>query len=62
MVGPLEITGGDDAAQSSGWCFVRSGAAIDICLDGRSLKSREVMLALRHREPLRQETDSREGS
>jgi DNA repair protein RecO (recombination protein O) len=30
-------------------------AAIDVCLDGRSLKSREVMLALRHREPLRQE-------
>jgi len=26
-------------------------AAIDVCLDGRSLKSREVMLALRHREP-----------
>jgi DNA repair protein RecO (recombination protein O) len=26
-------------------------AAIDACLDGRSLKSREVMLALRHREP-----------
>ena len=25
-------------------------AAIDACLDGRSLKSREVMLALRHRE------------
>jgi recombinational DNA repair protein (RecF pathway) len=37
-------------------------AAIDVCLDGRSLKSREVMLALRHREPLRQETGSREGS
>jgi len=38
-------------------------AAIDVCLDGRSLKSREVMLALRHREPLRQEpvTGSREG-
>jgi DNA repair protein RecO (recombination protein O) len=31
-------------------------AAIDVCLDGRSLKSREVMLALRHREPLRQES------
>ena len=31
-------------------------AAIDACLDGRSLKSREVALALRHREPL----DSRE--
>lgn len=31
-------------------------AAIDICLDGRTLKSREVMLALRHREPLRQES------
>jgi len=30
-------------------------AAIDVCLDGRALKSREVMLALRHREPLRQE-------
>lgn len=29
-------------------------AAIDVCLDGRTLKSREVMLALRHREPLRQ--------
>jgi DNA repair protein RecO (recombination protein O) len=27
-------------------------AAIDECLDGRSLKSREVALALRHREPL----------
>ena len=27
-------------------------AAIDACLDGRSLKSREVALALRHREPL----------
>ena len=27
-------------------------AAIDVCLDGRSLKSREVMLALRQREPL----------
>ena len=26
-------------------------AAIDACLDGRSLKSREVMLALRRREP-----------
>jgi DNA repair protein RecO (recombination protein O) len=26
-------------------------AAIDACLDGRSLKSREVMLALHHREP-----------
>ena len=38
-------------------------AAIDVCLDGRTLKSREVMLALRHREP-RQEpvTGSREGS
>jgi DNA repair protein RecO (recombination protein O) len=31
-------------------------AALDICLDGRTLKSREVMLALRHREPLRQES------
>jgi len=30
-------------------------AAIDVCLDGRALKSREVMLALRHREPPRQE-------
>jgi DNA repair protein RecO (recombination protein O) len=29
--------------------------AIDACLDGRSLKSREVMLALRRREPPRQE-------
>lgn len=28
-------------------------AAIDACLDGRILKSREVMLALRQREPLR---------
>ena len=28
-------------------------AAIDACLDGRPLKSREVMLALRHREPPR---------
>ncbi|HWJ35513.1 MAG TPA: DNA repair protein RecO [Steroidobacteraceae bacterium] len=28
-------------------------AAIDACLDGRSLKSREVMLALRQRRPLR---------
>jgi DNA repair protein RecO (recombination protein O) len=36
-------------------------AAIDVCLDGRPLKSREVMLALRHREPLRQETGSRDG-
>jgi DNA repair protein RecO (recombination protein O) len=42
-------------------------AAIDVCLDGRALKSREVMLALRPREPLRQEltrntqTGSREG-
>jgi hypothetical protein len=26
-------------------------SAIDACLDGRSLKSREVALALRHREP-----------
>jgi DNA repair protein RecO (recombination protein O) len=31
-------------------------AAIDACLDGRALKSREVMLALRHREPLRPES------
>jgi DNA repair protein RecO (recombination protein O) len=30
-------------------------AAIDACLDGRALKSREVMLALRQREPARQE-------
>jgi DNA repair protein RecO (recombination protein O) len=30
-------------------------AAIDACLDGRALKSREVMLALRHREPVGQE-------
>jgi DNA repair protein RecO (recombination protein O) len=30
-------------------------AAIDACLDGRALKSREVMLALRRREPLRPE-------
>ena len=37
-------------------------AAIDVCLDGRSLKSREVMLALRHREPLRREPVSRERS
>jgi hypothetical protein len=29
-------------------------AAIDVCLDGRSLKSREVMLALRQRETLPQ--------
>ncbi|HEX3913763.1 MAG TPA: DNA repair protein RecO [Steroidobacteraceae bacterium] len=29
-------------------------AAIDVCLDGRTLKSREVMLALRYREPLRE--------
>jgi DNA repair protein RecO (recombination protein O) len=42
-------------------------AAIDVCLDGRALKSREVMLALRPRDPLRQEltrntqTGSREG-
>lgn len=28
-------------------------AAIDACLDGRSLKSREVALALRHREPIK---------
>lgn len=33
-------------------------SAIDACLDGRSLKSREVALALRHREP----ADSREHS
>ena len=36
-------------------CATPSGvlrAAIDACLDGRSLKSREVMLALRRREPL----------
>jgi DNA repair protein RecO (recombination protein O) len=32
-------------------------AAIDVCLDGRSLKSREVALALRHRD----ETARREG-
>ena len=39
-------------------------AAIDVCLDGRTLKSREVMLALRHREPPRQGPvpGSREGS
>ncbi|MGO9934085.1 MAG: DNA repair protein RecO [Steroidobacteraceae bacterium] len=30
-------------------------AAIDVCLDGRSLKSREVMLALRRREPVPEE-------
>jgi DNA repair protein RecO (recombination protein O) len=30
-------------------------AAIDACLDGRRLKSREVALALRHREPLPRE-------
>jgi DNA repair protein RecO (recombination protein O) len=30
-------------------------AAIDACLDGRALKSRQVMLALRQREPARQE-------
>jgi len=30
-------------------------AAIDACLDGRALKSREVMRALRQREPARQE-------
>ena len=30
-------------------------AAIDACLDGRALKSREVLLALRHRENRRQE-------
>jgi DNA repair protein RecO (recombination protein O) len=30
-------------------------AAIDVCLDGRALKSREVMLALHHREARRQE-------
>jgi DNA repair protein RecO (recombination protein O) len=30
-------------------------AAIDACLDGRALKSREVMLALRHREPVHEE-------
>jgi len=28
-------------------------AALDACLDGRALKSREVMLAMRRREPLR---------
>jgi DNA repair protein RecO (recombination protein O) len=37
-------------------------AAIDVCLDGRSLKSREVMLALRHREPLRDTRDTQTGS
>ncbi len=26
-------------------------AALDVCLDGRALKSREVMLAMRRREP-----------
>ncbi len=31
-------------------------AAIDVCLDGRSLKSREVALALRHREPVDRES------
>jgi DNA repair protein RecO (recombination protein O) len=30
-------------------------AAIDVCLDGRALKSREVLLALRQRESTRQE-------
>jgi DNA repair protein RecO (recombination protein O) len=30
-------------------------AAIDVCLDGRALKSREVLLAMRQRETLRQE-------
>jgi hypothetical protein len=30
-------------------------AAIDSCLDGRSLKSREVALALRRREPVDRE-------
>jgi recombinational DNA repair protein (RecF pathway) len=30
-------------------------AAIEVCLDGRPLKSREVMRALRHREPAPQE-------
>jgi DNA repair protein RecO (recombination protein O) len=30
-------------------------AALDVCLDGRALKSREVLLALRQRETLRQE-------
>jgi DNA repair protein RecO (recombination protein O) len=30
-------------------------AAIDVCLDGRALKSREVLLALRQRESARQE-------
>jgi DNA repair protein RecO (recombination protein O) len=44
-------------------------AAIDACLDGRSLKSREVALALRHREPadargqvLRNDAPHEEGS
>jgi DNA repair protein RecO (recombination protein O) len=36
-------------------------AAIDACLDGRSLKSREVMLALRQQAP-RAETPRQEGS
>jgi hypothetical protein len=44
VVGPLEITGGDDAAQSSGWCFVRSGAAIDVCLDGKIYGARDNLI------------------
>ena len=35
-------------------------AAIDVCLDGRSLKSREVALALRRREPDPREPQGRE--
>jgi recombinational DNA repair protein (RecF pathway) len=31
-------------------------AAIEVCLDGRALKSREVMRALRQREPTQQES------
>jgi DNA repair protein RecO (recombination protein O) len=38
-------------------------AAIDVCLDGRTLKTRDVMLALRQRDPQRpREAAPREGS
>ena len=36
-------------------------AAIDACLDGRPLKSREVMLALRRNPPARQRGDAPQG-
>jgi len=35
--------------------------ALDACLDGRSLKSREVMVALRRRHPAREDARERDG-